>query len=436
MDALLEFFSFTNPNVRYVTLGMMLLGISSGIAGTFAFLRKRTLVGDAISHAVLPGICLAFLLSGTKQTPILLAGAFATGWLSLLVIDVITHRTTLPVDAAIALTLSVFFGIGIMLLTAIQKTGKAAQAGLDVFLFGNAASLVGHDLLVFCLLSLLILITIGLFYKEFKVVCFDRDFAHVSGIPVRLIETILASVIVLTVTIGIQAVGVVLMAALLIAPAAAASYWTDSLKITLAAAASIGTLGAISGAFISFVAPSMPTGPWVILTLFGLTLLSMAVAPRKGWLPRWLNQRSNQKKILRENVLKLFYKLGEKDGDFEKYRMPEELLSQRNLNPKALQAALRALRRRSLVSRQENQWRLTPDGIKTAQRIIKIHRLWELYLNKHLHIAADHVHNDAEAIEHIITPELEAQLEHMLSYPGQDPHQTPIPYSSDLKHKE
>ena len=226
---MLEFFSLADPNVRYVVLGMVLLGASTGVVGCFTFLRKRALLGDAVAHSVLPGVCLAFMITGIKHPLILLGGAVLSGWLSLVIIDGITKYSRIKADAAIGLTLSVFFGIGILLLTMIQQSGNAAQSGLDKFLFGKAAAMIGTDLWVFGGLSVVLIGVVMLFFKEFALVAFDVNFAESMGLPVRVVEIALASITVLAVAVGIQAVGVVLMAAMLITPAAAARYWTDKL---------------------------------------------------------------------------------------------------------------------------------------------------------------------------------------------------------------
>ena len=182
IESLIEFFSFTDANVRYVVFGMILLGISAGMVGSFTLLRKRALVGDAIAHSVLPGVCLAFMFWGTKNPLVLLIGAVCTGWLSLIVIDFITKNSRIKADAAIGLVLSVFFGIGILLLTSIQQSGNAAQSGLDKFLFGNAASLIGSDMYVFASMSILLIIVILAFFKEFTLVSFDLEFANAIGL--------------------------------------------------------------------------------------------------------------------------------------------------------------------------------------------------------------------------------------------------------------
>ena len=222
METFKEFFSFSDPSIVSVVVGAILLTASSAVVGTFTFLKKKALVGDAVAHSVLPGICLAFILSGTKNPIWMILGAFLTGWISLVIIDHITTKSKIKEDTAIALILSVFFGIGILMLTNIQHSGNPAQTGLDSFLFGKAAALVGQDLIVFGIVAVILIITVALFFKELKLIAFDSNYAKALGLPVKALDLLLTSLTVLAVVTGIQAVGVVLMAAMLITPAAAA----------------------------------------------------------------------------------------------------------------------------------------------------------------------------------------------------------------------
>ncbi|EJF07971.1 iron chelate uptake ABC transporter family permease subunit, partial [Pontibacter sp. BAB1700] len=385
------------------------------------------LVGDAVAHAVLPGVCLAFILSGTKNPFILLIGAFVTGWLSLVVIDYITSRSRIKEDTAIGLVLSVFFGIGILLLTAIQQTGNAAQSGLDKFLFGSAASLIGEDLIAFGVVAVLLLVAVVLFFKELTLLCFDQAYARTIGFPVRGLELLLTTLTVFAVVVGIQAVGVVLMAAMLITPAAAARFWTENLKVMLVLAALIGAFSGIAGAFVSYTAPSMPTGPWIVLIVSMIAILSFALAPGRGWIARILRQRRNKTRILEENLLKLLYQLGELRQDYDSARSLEELLERRNIPRKEAIRGLQKLKRQGYLQKEDKRWLLTPEGEKRGRRVVRLHRLWELYLTQYLNLASDHVHEDAETIEHIITPELEQRLIEELNYPDLDPHSARIP---------
>ncbi len=427
METLIEFFTFQYPNIKYVVFGTILLSISSAVVGCFTFIKKKSLVGDVISHAVLPGICLSFLATGSKDPFFLIIGAFISGWLSILVMDAIIQNTKIKEDAATGLSLSVFFGVGILLMTYIQHSGNASQSGLDTFLFGKAAALVGKDLLAFSIIAVIVLLTVLLFYKEFKLISFDPQFAKVIGLPIRRLEMILTSITVLAVVTGIQAVGVVLMAAMLITPAAAARFWTNRLSRMILLSSAFGAFSGISGAFISYSAPSMPTGPWMVMILSVIALVSFFFAPGKGILIRQWRRFSIRRQLLEENLLKTFYRIGENSGEHFNTVAIDDLQLVRNFSPAQLTKGLRKLLVNGYVSRNNNSWFLTNEGFEKGKRITRLHRLWELYLTKYLRIAPDHVHEDADTIEHVITPELEARLEKLLEYPTSDPHHSEIP---------
>jgi len=430
-EQILEFFSFQDVNIRYVALGTVLLGASSAIVGCFTFLRKKALVGDTIAHSILPGICLSFIIFKTKDPLMLLLGAMISGWISVYLVDYISAKSKIKPDTAIGLVLSVFFGIGILLLTHIQHSGNAAQAGLDKFLFGKAASLVQNDVLTFGIVSILLIGTIILFFKQFSLVSFDVNFAKTIGLPVRMFEILLSTLTVLAVAIGIQTVGVVLMAAMLITPAAAARFWTDKLKVMIVIAAIIGAFSGLFGAFISYTAPSMPTGPWIVVVLSFIAIGSLLIAPKNGVISKMKRQQKNKQKILEDNILKILYKLGEKENNYFKNRSITTLKNQREIPKKKFLRGLKVLKKKNQVAHINDQWALTEEGKKAGMRIVRIHRLWELYLTTYLRIAPDHVHEDAETIEHIITPEMELKLARLLDFPEKDPHHTEIPYKKD-----
>jgi manganese/zinc/iron transport system permease protein len=406
----------------------MILGATAAMVGSFSFLRKRALVGDAIAHSILPGVCLSFLISGEKDPLWLIIGAIISGWISLLMIDGISRTTKLKSDAAIGIVLSVFFGFGILLLTMIQQSGNAAQAGLDKFLFGKAASLTKDDIMIFSGIGLFLIIIVLLLYKEFKLISFNPDYAKVIGLPVKFLEFLLATITILAVAVGIQAVGVVLMAALLITPASGARFWTDRLGKMILIACAFGAISGFLGSYVSYIAPAMPTGPWVVMALSVLTIGSIWFAPKRGVFSKWRIYWQNRDKILTENILKLFYHLGEEKGNFEAARSFQELLVSDRFKSYDLNKGLQKLKKRNLIRKKGSDWYITNIGLKKASRIIRLHRLWELYLNQRLKLEPDHVHNDAEAIEHIITPEIEAQLASELDSPTEDPHASKIPY--------
>ncbi len=426
MRHLLQFLSLSDPNVRFVVIGMVLLGASAGAVGCYSLLRKRALLGDAIAHAVLPGICIAFMLSGVKDTAVLLLGAMASGAAAIVAIDTITRKTRIKSDTATGLVLSIFFGVGILLMTVIQQSGNAAQSGLDKFLFGKAAAMTTTDVQLLAIVFALLFALIALFNRAFFIVSFDGQFARAMGMNTRLIENLLAFMTIIAVSVGIQAVGVVLMAALLITPALAARFLSNRVWAMLIWAAIIGAMAGLGGAYISYLAPAMPTGPWVVVVLAHITAFCWVVAPQNGLLARAWRQYVNRRLILEENVLKIFYQLGEEKGDFTTPRHINTL-QQRRYIPQ-LKKGLRYLYAKKQLTKEKEGWALTEKGKINAQRVVRVHRLWEVYLSRFHHLAPDHVHENADALEHIISPELEEQLEYMLNYPEADPHNAPIPY--------
>ena len=279
--------------LRNVALGSALLGIVSGVLGSFAVLRRQGLLGDALAHAALPGVCLAFLLTGSKSSLVLLAGAAVTGYLGTLLLLRITRDTPLDEDAALGIVLSVFFGLGIMLLTAIAQRGDSRQAGLDRFLFGQAAALVQENVVTMAVLGAGALVVVGLLYKEFKLLTFDPDFALSLGFPTGRLSVLLTSLMVIAIVIGLQTVGVVLMAAMLVGPAVAARQWTDRLGVMLALAALVGALAGVSGALLSVTQPRLPTGPMIILSLTALVTLSLLFGSAHGLVWDWLRRRGS-----------------------------------------------------------------------------------------------------------------------------------------------
>ena len=243
-----------------VLFGLLLIGGMSGIVGTYTFLRKSTLVGDAIAHGVLPGVAIGFMLSGTRATMLLLCGG-GFGYLSIRTIEYIAGNSKLSMDSAIAIVTSVFFALGSVLLSFISGQENGQQAGLQDFLFGKAATMTEGDIQLFATTSLLILIVVVLCYRPFMMLSFNEDFAASKGWKTKRYVHLLSVITVIVITIGLQAVGVVLMSALLIAPAASARYWTDNLKKMMVMAAIFGALAGIGGGLLSLMGEAMPTGP-------------------------------------------------------------------------------------------------------------------------------------------------------------------------------
>jgi len=302
---------------RNVLIGATLLGALGGTLGSFALLRRQSLLGDALAHAALPGVCIAYLITGTKSPLPLFLGALIAGLLGSLLILATVRWSRIKEDSAIGIVLSVFFGIGIVLLTYIQKLPAGNQSGLDKFLFGQAATLVEDDLKVMAVLGAIVVAFVLIFYKEFKLLSFDREFGSSLGLPMRRMEVLLTLLLVVVVVVGLQTVGVVLIVATLITPAAAARQWTDRLGAMLLLSAGIGPTAGAAGSLVSASMAKLPTGPVIVLVSSSVLIVSLLLAPRRGILWARLRERQVAQRIRRENLLKDLYLLGERKADWE-----------------------------------------------------------------------------------------------------------------------
>jgi manganese/zinc/iron transport system permease protein len=283
--------------LRTVALGTAVLGLVSGTLGAFAFLRRQSLIGDAISHAALPGVVLAFMLTGIKGPAVLMAGAALAGIAGVLLVIAITRNTRIKQDAALGIILSVFFGFGLMLLTFLQRDPDARQAGLNQFLFGQAATLLAGDVLAMTLFGGAALVLLVLFWKEFKLLSFDRDFGASLGFPMPALEILITLLLVVAIVIGLQAVGVVLMSAMIVAPAAAARQWTDRLGWIVVLSGLFGAVAGVTGTAISGLASGLSTGPVIVLCISAIAAASLLFGSSRGIVWAWIRRQRNRQSL-------------------------------------------------------------------------------------------------------------------------------------------
>ena len=288
---------FLPYNTRVVLLGVTLLGACAGVIGCFAVLRRRALVGDALSHSTLPGVAAAFLLAGGKHFSLMLLGAFVSGLLAIGALALLRRWTRIKEDAGIAIVLSTFFGAGVVLASVIQQSQESGQSGWDAFIFGKSAGIVWDDVQLIAILVAVTLVIVALCYKEFLLITFDPEFAKVQGWPARQLDFALMLLLLVAVVVGLPAVGVLLMAAMLIIPAAAARLWTQRLAAMLFLSAGIGVLAGVVGTFLSDRA-SVPLGPSIIFVAAFLFAFSLLLAPRRGLIARWIARRRDREALL------------------------------------------------------------------------------------------------------------------------------------------
>jgi manganese/zinc/iron transport system permease protein len=277
-----------------VAMGSALLGIISGVLGSFAVLRKQSLLGDGVSHSALPGVVMAFILLGSKNTETLLLGALISGIIATLFIVGIVRHTRIKFDSALALVMSVFFGLGMMLLTYVQKIPNSNQAGLKRFIFGQASTLMQRDILLMAVCGMVLLLLVFLFWKEFKLFSFDSDFAQSLGFSPKNLNLLLSFMIVLAIIIGLQTVGVILMSSMLIAPAVAARQWTNRLWVMVFLSAIFGAVSGIVGTAASSMVIKLPTGPAIVVCVSMIVIVSVLFAPGRGILHRTYQRRKNK----------------------------------------------------------------------------------------------------------------------------------------------
>ncbi|MFW6365728.1 MAG: metal ABC transporter permease, partial [Spirochaetota bacterium] len=308
MEALLYEIVF-DYTIRNVTLGSLVLGTVAGALGTFAFLRKQSLLGDSISHASLPGVAIAFMLTLSKAPFVLLLGAAAAGWLGTLLILTIVKNTRLDSDGAQGIILSVFFGFGLVLLTFIQRMPTASQAGLDKFLFGQAATLMLDDVITMSVLGGIAMVLMILFWKEIKIMTFDPQYGRSLGFSERTVDIMITSMIVLAIIIGLQTVGVVLMSAMIVAPPAAARQWTDRIGVMVLLSALFGAVSGVTGSLISTSVENLPTGPVIVLVVSAIMVASILFSPHRGLLHTVIMRLQNRRNFALESILVDMYRL-------------------------------------------------------------------------------------------------------------------------------
>lgn len=371
MDTILDLLTLvlTDYTLRTVTLGAAVLGIVSGTLSTFAVLRQQSLLGDAMSHAALPGVVLAFIVTGLKAPLPLMLGALVAGWVGALLVMLVTSETRIKQDSALGIVLSVFFGLGLVLLTWVQRQGAANQSGLDTFLFGRAAALIVEDVAAMAAIGIIALLFVAIFWKEFKLLSFDPDFAASLGFPVRTLDVILTTLIVAAIVVGLQTVGVVLMSAMIVAPGAAARQWTDNLGRMTILSALFGATAGVSGALISSLAAGLPTGPTIVLSASVIVVVSLLLAPNRGLVWAWIRQQRNRRQLRTVAVLETLYKLGMHHG--EPTHAHSSKAVQAAISGRGTHHTLKALAQKGLVRQtSDNRWGLTQDGVEEVERLL------------------------------------------------------------------
>ncbi len=427
-DKIFRALTLRDYNTRIVVIGATLLGAAAGVIGTFAYLRKRAMLGDALSHATLPGIAIAFMVVGHKNLGWLLFGAAVSGTLGVLAVIGMRRVSRIREDAAIGIVLSVFFGIGMVLFSIIQQMNTGGESGLQSFIYGKAAAMLHRDAMLIGGTAFAVIACCAVMFKEFRLVCFDQTFASSMGRPVFWIDVLMMGLVVLTTVTGLQAVGLIMIVALLIIPAAAARFWTDSLLLMTVIAGGIGAFSGWMGSVLSALLPRLPTGAIIVISTGVVFAFSMIFSPHRGVLAGVYRRWSLSHRVAHQNLLRALAEC-EEDLAAEVAIPIADVHAKRFWSRRHLDRLIARGSRLGLVSQiGPNTLKLTETGRRESRRILRNHRLWELYLIRYADIAPSHVDRDADEIEHVLAGDVVEELERELEQESTIP---PSPHKAD-----
>lgn len=437
------FIYFTDAVLRAPTIGCMLMCMAAALVGVIVFVKKQSLLGESLSHAAYPGVIIGVIIAGImgihEDQELLIAflimgGALASSMLGLWSIGFLQTRLAVRSDSALCFVLAAFFGVGLTLASQVQFAYSSLYRQVQMYLYGQAATMTDVHILIYGVLSLMILSVVVVFYKEIQGIAFDPQYIQSIGVNKKVVDATVFFLIVLAVVIGIRSVGVVLMSAMLIAPAAAARQYSNQLYRIFAWAAFFGIISGFLGNYLSVEISkwlaikypgerlALPTGPMIVVVASLICLFSLMFAPKRGLLLRLSRIMRFRYQCMCENLLKAIWRCRPDE------EVPFEAIAKhQSASLWYLRFVLNSLVNQGWIKRVKGGYCLTAEGVLWAARIVRLHRLWEVYLVDYLGIGSERVHRSAEEMEHIITPELEAKLTLILNDPKHDPHQQPIP---------
>ncbi len=399
-----------------------LVGIMCGILGAFIVLRNMSMIGDALSHAILPGVVVAFIVFGYSSFGFFL-GAVIAGLLAAIGITWIQQNIKTKNDAAIGIVFTAMFSLGVIGISRVSKSG-GVHLDLKDFLFGNILGVSDQDLVMTTIVAVAVVLSIILLYRYLFISTFQPVIARTMGISVNAIHYFLMLLLSFTVVASLQTVGVILVVAMLITPASTALLISDKLKNVLWISGLVGLVSAVLGLYAAIQLDTTP-GPAMAVCATLIYLLMALVAPKNGMLSKYLVRRRTRIKILREDILKQAFKL-----DIRNNLTPEGLAEKVHLPVRKLRSHLGILEAEGLVSFKDEKIFLERKGKQKANRLVRAHRLWESYLVRQMGLTEEQIHDDAERYEHLLTEELLDEMDRELGFPGMDPHGSPIPSKS------
>jgi len=400
-------------------LASTMVGVTCGILGAFIVLRNMSLIGDALSHAILPGVVVAFIIFGYNTLGFFF-GSVIAGLVSAVLITWIQQNTKTKNDAVIGIVFTAMFSLGVIGISSISRTG--VHLDLKDFLFGNVLGVSNQDLVMTGTVMMMVVLSIMVFYRFLFASTFQPTIASTMGIPVKWMHYYLMLLLSFSVVAAMQTVGVILVVAMLITPASTALLLANRLPKVLVIAGIIGFFSSLSGLILSILY-EMPPGPSIAVTATCIYLMAAFFSPEHGLLAKWFTRRKQQQKIKTEDVLKEAFKIS-LGNPFPMVGLQEKL----NISAPQLKRGLQSLINRKLIKSIDSQnFQLTETGKEQANHLVRAHRLWESYLVNEMGMDTSQIHDEAERFEHILTSAQIDEVDKRLGYPALDPHGSPIP---------
>ncbi len=421
MNDLLE--QLSSPWAIRAIITSSMVGITCGVLGAFIVLRNMSLIGDALAHAILPGIFIAFVLVG-YSTIGFFVGSVVAGIATAFGITWIQQYVSTKNDAAIGIVFTSMFAIGVMGISKISQRG--VHLDLQDFLFGNVLGISNIDIWLTFLVMLLVVSCISIFYRYFFITSFQETIAKTMGINIKLVHYFLMFLLSFAVVSALRSVGVILVVSMLITPAASALLIAVRLKNVLIISAAIGLIGANVGLLIAIIFDTNP-GPAMAITVTGIYLLSVIFSPRKGLLFNHFNKIKSRNNIEQEDILKHSIK----HGAIDQGSIPK-IATLLGLNPKKIKSHLQKLKAKDLLLQNDDTFILSEAGEQQANKLVRAHRLWESYLVEKIGMSESEIHEEAERLEHHLSTTVIDEVDKSLGYPEIDPHGSPIPKSGTI----
>ncbi len=404
--------------IQRALIASVTIGISCGLIGTYIMLRRMSLIGDALAHAVLPGVVVSFIVAGKSEVALFI-GAVVSGILTVLLIGFVNRNSKIKEDTSIGIIFTGAFALGILLVSQL----KQVHIDLSSYLFGDVLGVSTGDITLSMIIMFVIILCIVLFYKQLLLTSFDPTMAMTIGISTTLVHYMLMTLLSMSIVAGLQSVGVILIIAMLITPPATAYLLSSNLKKILLLSAMFGTISSITGLYLSYHF-NFASGASIVLVAVALFMLAFLFSPKEGVVTKLFRRRSASKMVLVEDVIKLSYRFKDEPGKTE---LVDKIANELGISNGRVEGAIKTLMSKGLLERSNGNYLLTDVGVKYALRLVRTHRLWETYVTRENVVDIEHIHPEAEKVEHVLTEDMVDELDEELGFPEKDPHGSEIP---------